>query len=35
MAIGDFIQNMISPIGLLIWGIGIWVAYSFPKAEKL
>lgn len=35
LAVVDFVQSMISPIGLLIWGIGIWFAYSIPKASKL
>lgn len=34
-AIENFAKDMISPIGLLIWGIGIWFAYCVPKAEKL
>lgn len=31
----EFIQSMFSPIGLLIWGIGIYFAYSLPKARSI
>lgn len=29
------IKNSISPIGLVIWGIGLYTAYVIPKARKL
>lgn len=31
----DFMQSMFSPMGLLIWGIGIYFAYSLPKARSI
>jgi hypothetical protein len=31
----DLLSNMISPMGLLIWGIGIYFAYSIPKSRAL
>jgi len=29
------VQAMISPMSLLIWGIGLWTAYRGPQAAKL
>ena len=29
------IKISISPIGLVIWGIGLYAAYVIPKARKL
>jgi hypothetical protein len=31
----DLMQMIISPMGLLIWGIGIYIAFRTPKAKKL
>lgn len=31
----EVIKSMFSPIGLLIWGIGIYFAYSLPKARSI
>lgn len=31
----DILASMISPMGLLIWGIGIYCAYSTPKSRAL
>lgn len=29
------LKNTISPIGLVIWGVGLYTAYVIPKARKL
>ena len=34
-SLGWFVKSMISPIGLLIWGFGIYMAYIVPKPTKL
>lgn len=31
----EFWKNFISPIGLLIYAIGIYLAYKFPKSRKI
>ena len=31
----DILSSMISPMGLLIWGIGIYFAYSIPKSRAV
>jgi hypothetical protein len=31
----DVLKAMFSPMGLLIWGIGIFFAYSLPKARSI
>jgi Ca2+/H+ antiporter len=31
----DIIASMISPIGLLIWAVGIYFAYSLPKSRSI
>jgi hypothetical protein len=31
----EVIKSMFSPMGLLIWGIGIYFAYSLPKARSI
>lgn len=31
----DVLKSMFSPMGLLIWGIGIYFAYSLPKARSI
>lgn len=31
----DILASMISPMGLLIWGIGIYFAYSIPKSRAI
>lgn len=34
-SLGWFVKSMISPIGLVIWGFGIYMAYIVPKPTKL
>ena len=31
----ELLKAMISPMGLLIWGIGIYIAFNIPKSRKL
>ena len=31
----DVLSSMISPMGLLIWGIGVYFAYSIPKSRAI
>ncbi len=31
----DLLKDMLSPMGLVIWGIGIYFAYSLPKSRKI
>ena len=31
----NIFPEILSPIGLLIWGFGIWTAYNVPKVHKL
>ncbi|MBM3250381.1 MAG: hypothetical protein FJZ09_06035 [Candidatus Omnitrophica bacterium] len=31
----DVLKAMFSPIGLIIWGVGIYFAYSLPKARSI
>jgi hypothetical protein len=30
----DFLSSLVSPIGFLIWAIGLYVAFTIPKARK-
>jgi hypothetical protein len=30
-----FLQNLVSPMGLLIWAIALYVAFSVPKPRAL
>lgn len=34
-SLGLFVKNFISPIGLVIWGFGIYMAYIVPKPTKI
>ena len=31
----DMLRNMFSPMGLVIWAVGIYFAYSLPKARTI